>query len=153
MLYYYQIGIECLTLYSFSMQNWKRPAEEVEFLMYLYSRYLEEIRPKLMENNVRLLHLGRTERLPQNVTTALQQTMQKTGDNTGMTLGLALNYDARTEITDAVVKIAGLCKDGKLSLDDIDQDDWGAFEDCATGPDVELDPENPGTWPAGCEGV
>ena len=121
-MYCVDIGIECLTLYSFSMQNWKRPAEEVEFLMYLYSRYLEEISPKLMENNVRLVHLGRTERLPQNVTTALRQTMQKTRANTGMTLGLALNYDARTEITDAVIKIAGLCRDGQLKLEDIDQD-------------------------------
>ena len=137
-MYCVDIGIECLTLYSFSMQNWKRPAEEVEFLMYLYSRYLEEIRPKLMENNVRLVHLGRTERLPQNVTTALQQTMQITGANTGMTLGLALNYDARTEITDAVVKIAGLCKDGQLKLEDIDQDCVSNYLYTAQLPDPDL---------------
>ncbi len=137
-MYCVDIGIECLTLYSFSMQNWKRPAEEVEFLMYLYSRYLEEIRPRLMENNVRLVHLGRTERLPQNVTTALQQTMKITGANTGMTLGLALNYDARTEITDAVVKIAGLCKDGQLKLEDIDQDCVSNYLYTAHLPDPDL---------------
>ena len=137
-MYCIEIGIECLTLYSFSMQNWKRPAEEVEFLMYLYSRYLEEIRPRLMENNVRLVHLGRTERLPQNVTTALQETMQITGANTGMTLGLALNYDARTEITDAVVKIAGLCKDGQLSIEDIDQDLVSNYLYTAHLPDPDL---------------
>ncbi len=137
-MYCVGIGIKCLTLYSFSMQNWKRPAEEVEFLMYLYSRYLEEIRPKLMENNVRLVHLGRTERLPQNVTTALQQTMQETRANTGMTLGLALNYDARTEITDAVIKIAGLCKDGQLSLEDIDQDVVSNYLYTAHLPDPDL---------------
>ena len=137
-MYCIEIGIECLTLYSFSMQNWKRPAEEVEFLMYLYSMYLEEIRPRLMENNVRLVHLGRTERLPQNVTTALQQTMQETRNNTGMTLGLALNYDARTEITDAVVKIAGLCKDGQLALEDIDQDCVSNYLYTAHLPDPDL---------------
>ena len=137
-MYCIEIGIECLTLYSFSMQNWKRPAEEVEFLMYLYSMYLEEIRPRLTENNVRLIHLGRTEKLPQNVTTALQQAMRQTRDNTGMTLGLALNYDARTEITDAVVKIASLCKDGQLALEDIDQDCVSNYLYTAQLPDPDL---------------
>ncbi len=137
-MYCVEIGIECLTLYSFSMQNWKRPAEEVEFLMYLYSRYLEEICPRLMENNVRLVHLGRIGRLPQKVTTALQQTMRQTRDNTGTTLGLALNYDARTEITDAVVKIAGLCKDGQLKLEDIDQDCVSNYLYTAHLPDPDL---------------
>lgn len=88
-MYCVDIGIECLTLYSFSMQNWKRPAEEVEFLMYLYSRYLEEIRPKLMDNDVRLVHLGRTQHLPENVTTALAETVSMTSSNAGMALGLA----------------------------------------------------------------
>jgi undecaprenyl diphosphate synthase len=120
-MYCVDIGVECLTLYSFSMQNWKRPAEEVEFLMYLYSRYLEEIRPKLMDNNVRLVHLGRTSRLPANVTGALAETVSMTGSNTGMALGLALNYGARAEITDAVIGIAREYKAGRLDLDDIDE--------------------------------
>lgn len=120
-MYCVDIGVECLTLYSFSMQNWKRPAEEVDFLMYLYSRYLEEIRPKLMDNDVRLVHLGRTERLPDNVTTALGETVAKTRANTGMVLGLALNYGARSEITDAVIRIAEACKNGRLAPADIDE--------------------------------
>ncbi|MCK5473752.1 MAG: di-trans,poly-cis-decaprenylcistransferase, partial [Planctomycetes bacterium] len=115
------MGIEYLTLYSFSMQNWKRPAEEIDFLMYLYSRYLEEIRPSLMRNNARLIHLGRTEKLPKTVTDALAETIRLTSANTGMVLGLALNYGARTEITDAVKKIAQEYKDGQLQLDEIDQ--------------------------------
>lgn len=120
-MYCVDIGIECLTLYSFSMQNWKRPAEEVEFLMYLYSRYLEEIRPKLMDNNVRLVHLGRTARLPDNVTTALAETVAMTAPNTGMALGLALNYGARTEIADAAIQIARDYKAGRLEIEDIDE--------------------------------
>ncbi len=115
------MGIEYLTLYSFSMQNWKRPAKEVDFLMYLYSRYLEEIRPNLMKNNVKLVHLGQTEKLPQIVTDALVKTVELTGANTGMVLGLALNYGARTEIIDAVKKIAQEYKAGRLGLEEIDQ--------------------------------
>ena len=116
------MGVEYLTLYSFSMQNWKRPAEEVDFLMHLYSRYLEEIRPNLIQNNVRLLHLGQTENLPKMVTDALAKTIELTGANTGMVLGLALNYGARTEIVDAVKKIAQEYKLGQMELDAIDQD-------------------------------
>jgi len=115
------MGVEYLTLYSFSMQNWKRPADEVDFLMYLYSRYLAEIRPNLMRNNVRLLHLGQTKRLPKMVTDALAETVRLTNTNTGMVLGLALNYGARTEIVDAIKKIAQEYKTGKLQFDAIDQ--------------------------------
>jgi len=115
------MGIEYLTLYSFSMQNWKRPAEEVDFLMHLYSRYLEEIRPNLIQNNVKLAHLGQTEKLPQIVTDALAKTIELTSANTGMVLGLALNYGARAEIVDAVKKIAQEYKAGRLELEEIDQ--------------------------------
>lgn len=120
--YCVRLGIEYLTLYSFSMQNWKRPAEEVDFLMHLYAAYLEGIRPSLMENNVRLLHLGRTDRLPESVIEALEKTMEITRDNSGMVLGLALNYGARAEIVDAVRKIATEHHNGTLALEEIDQD-------------------------------
>ena len=116
------VGIEYLTLYSFSMQNWKRPKEEIDFLMYLYSEYLKGIRPNLMENNVKLIHLGQTERLPQMVIDALTETMEITSDNTGMVLGLALNYGARTEIVDAVKRIVQESKDGQLKADTINQE-------------------------------
>jgi len=114
------MGVEYLTLYSFSMQNWKRPTEEVDFLMHLYSRYLEEIRPNLKRNNVKLVHLGQTEKLPEMVTDALAETVRLTEGNTGMVLGLALNYGARTEIVEAVKKIAQEYKDGQFVLDAID---------------------------------
>lgn len=116
------IGVEYLTLYSFSMQNWKRPAEEIEFLMQLYAMYLEGIRPRLMEKNVKLLHLGRRQRLPQMVLDALDKTMEITAGNDGMVLGLALNYGSRTEIVDAARKIAAECKDGSLDPDQIDEE-------------------------------
>jgi len=114
-------GIETLILYSFSMENWKRPKAEVNALMNLYTQYLIEIRPKLTRRNVRLVHLGRLAGLPPSVKTELIKTMKKTSGNTGMTLGLALNYGGRTEIVDAARKIAQEYKKEQLHLKDIDQ--------------------------------
>jgi len=121
--YCVDVGIEYLTLYSFSMQNWKRPEEEISFLMHLYERYLEEIRPTLMKNNVKLAHLGRRVPLPDGVLEALDETVRQTGGNDGMVLGLALNYGSRTEIADAARAIANDYKEGRIKdLDDIDCD-------------------------------
>jgi len=114
-------GIETLTLYSFSMENWKRPKAEVNALMDLYTQYLIEIRPKLTRRNVRLIHLGRLAGLPPSVKTELIKTMAKTSANTGMTLALALNYSGRAEIVDAARKIAQEYKKGQLRLQDIDE--------------------------------
>lgn len=114
-------GIESLTLYSFSIDNWKRPKAEVNSLMHLYARYLAEIRPKLMKNNVKLIHLGRLTELPSAVKKELAKTIEITAANTGMTLALALNYGSRTEIIDATKKIAQKYKSGKLHLKNIDE--------------------------------
>jgi len=114
-------GIESLTLYSFSIENWKRPKVEVDALMELYTRYLIEIRYTLTKNNVRLVHLGRLEGLPASVQKELAETIELTMANTGMVLALALNYGGRTEIVDATKKIAQEYKDGKLQLSDIDE--------------------------------
>jgi len=119
--YCVDFGIESLTLYSFSIENWKRPKPEVNSLMYLYTRYLVEIRSTLMKNNVKLVHLGRLAQLPQQVKKELVETMKITAGNTGMTLALALNYGGRAEIIDAAKKIARKYKKGRLSLKDIDE--------------------------------
>jgi undecaprenyl diphosphate synthase len=114
-------GIEALTLYSFSMENWKRPKEEVDELMHLYAEYLVGMRPTLMEDNVRLIHLGRKAELPDSVKKALDETIEKTSSNTGMVFAVALNYSGRAEIIDATKEIARLHKAGKLMLDDINE--------------------------------
>jgi undecaprenyl diphosphate synthase len=132
------IGIEYLTLYSFSMQNWKRPEEEVGFLMHLIAAYLEGIRPNLMRDNVRLLHLGRRERLPQMMLDALDETMEITGINNGMVLGLALNYGSREEMADAARAIAQECRDGKLDPEDIDEACFGRHLNTAGWRDPDL---------------
>ncbi|MHC4424734.1 MAG: isoprenyl transferase [Planctomycetota bacterium] len=115
-------GIESLTIYSFSIENWKRPEAEINALMHLYSEYLVGIRPTLMKNNVELIHLGRLAGLPLPVQNELTKTMEDTSANTGMKLALALNYGGRAEIVDAAKKIAQECKRGELSLKDIDEE-------------------------------
>jgi undecaprenyl diphosphate synthase len=114
-------GVQSLTLYSFSMENWKRPQAEVNALMHLYAEYLVGIRPSLMKNNVRLIHLGRASGLPESVVEELSRTMEMTRGNSGMVLALALNYSGRAEIIDAVRAIARAHQAGELSLEDIDE--------------------------------
>lgn len=114
-------GIESLILYSFSIENWKRPRSEVNALMHLYAEYLAGIRSVLTENNVRLVHFGRMSQLPAPVIKELRKTIELTSGNTGMVLGLALNYSGRTEIIDAVRLIAKEYKNGRICLDDIDE--------------------------------
>jgi undecaprenyl diphosphate synthase len=116
------LGMHSLTLYSFSMDNWKRPKAEVNALMHLYAEYLVGIRPNLMKNNAKLIHLGRMAELPEMVSRELLGTMDMTKDNTGMVLALALNYSGRAEIVDATRAIAQACKAGRLQLEDIDED-------------------------------
>ncbi len=115
------LGIESLTLYSFSIENWKRPASEINALMSLYTQYLVKIRSTLMKNNVRLMHLGRLQQLPEDVRNELLETIKLTADNSGMVLALALNYSGRAELTDAARKIAQKCRNRELGVDDIDE--------------------------------
>ena len=91
-----------------------------------------------MENSVRLVHLGQTNKLPDSVVNALADTIKTTRENDGMVLGLALNYGSRTEIIDAVKKIAAEYKDGQLSLDQIDQECFGNHLYTAGLPDPDL---------------
>jgi len=115
-------GIETLTLYSFSLENWERPESEVNTLMHLYTQYLIGIRPTMMENNVKLIHLGRLAQLPEAVKKELSKTIEVTTGNTGMKLALALNYGGRTEIVDAAKKIAQQYKMGEINMEDINED-------------------------------
>ena len=115
------MGIKSLTLYTFSIENWKRPKKEVDALMHLYSQYLVGIRPLMMKNKVKLVHLGRTCDLPAKLQEELAKSIEMTADNAGMVLGLALNYSGRAEIIDATKKIAQQYKTGEFRLEDIDE--------------------------------
>ena len=132
------LGLECLYLYAFSAQNWKRPKIEVNFLMQLYVRYLASIRTTLKKHNVRLVHLGSVDNLPAKVLRELNKTIEQSADNTGMVLALALNYGSREEITFAIQKIAQEYKDEKISLSDITQDCIDRHLYTASLPDPDL---------------
>ncbi len=108
------LGLEVLTLYSFSTENWTRDHDEVSFLMDLYVEYLRAQRPQLMENNIRFRQIGRRDGLPPAVLKELDQSTELTAEHDGLTLCLAINYGSRSEITDAVVKLARQVKTGSL---------------------------------------
>jgi undecaprenyl diphosphate synthase len=114
-------GPDFLTLYSFSLENWKRPVDEVTFLMEMYVDYLRQELPTMMENNIRFRQIGRLENLPQQVLDEMQVAVDRTRDNDGMTLLLALNYSSRAEITDAVRSIARDVERGTLRPADVSE--------------------------------
>jgi undecaprenyl diphosphate synthase len=97
-----QIGIQVLTLYAFSVDNWKRPRNEIEGLWRLLRFYLRRELANLMKNDIQLVAIGRLESLPDTVQEDLQHAMDKTARNKGMRLNLAINYGGRTELVDAV---------------------------------------------------
>lgn len=113
-----KLGVRYLTLYTFSTENWKRPVAEVAALMALLFESIEE--EIFVKNNVAFRIIGDLDKLPENVRERLNACMERTAANDSMTLVLALSYSAKWEITEAVRSIASKVKDGKLSLDEVD---------------------------------
>jgi len=131
-------GIEYLTLYAFSTENWKRPQEEVDGLMELLKEFLHLHHEDLMKNRLRLRAIGRIEQLPPATNQALQDEMIATANNTGGTLVLALNYGGRAEIVDAAQKIARAAVDGKLNLSELDENRFSEYLYAPDIPDPDL---------------
>jgi len=96
-----RLKISALTLYAFSLENWRRPKAEIDFLMRLLREYLRKELPVIHENNIRLLVIGRPDQLPVEVRSDIKRAMRQTEANTGMRLAVALNYGARAELVDA----------------------------------------------------
>lgn len=117
-----RLGIEQLTLYCFSTENWKRPTEEVNFLMMLLKEYLIKERTEIMKQNIRFTVIGRREGLPDFVQAEMDENIRVSSANTGMTLCLAINYSGRTEIVDAVRTLAQQLSVGTLQANDIDEE-------------------------------
>lgn len=131
-------GIETLTLFCLSSENWKRPAQELEFLMALLREYLIGERESLVENNLRLKIIGRRERLPQDVQIEMDRTLKACRDNDGMTLVLAINYGSRSEIVDAITAIAKRVQAGEVECDAITEEMVEQHLYTASLPDPDL---------------
>lgn len=116
------IGIKALTVYAFSTENWKRPDEEVKFLMKLPIKFFNEFAPELVENNIRLKVIGNVEELPIDLQQKVLEISELTKNNTKMTLTIALNYGSQDEIKQAVQAIATDVKNGQLNVEDINED-------------------------------
>lgn len=133
-----KIGIKYLTLYAFSTENWNRPKEEVDALMSLLVKTINQETKTLNKNNIRLQAIGDLESLEKDTYQELQKAIENTASNTHMTLILALSYSSRWEITEAVKKIAQQLQNNIISQDDINQDLISSYLSTAKYPDPEL---------------
>lgn len=131
-------GIEFLTLYAFSTENWLRPKQEVDILMRILLRALRSELKTMQENNIRLLTVGNLQKLPEAIAIVLLDVVHKTAHNTGMTLTLALSYGGREEITHAARSIAEKVKNGLIPLDSIDESMLNEHLYTAQIPEVDL---------------
>lgn len=132
-----EIGIEYLTLYAFSTENWSRPKEEVDALMGLFVQAISEETDDLLKNNVRLRAIGDISSLPENVQEKFLWSINKLNSCTGLTLVIAISYSSRWEITEAVKQIAGQVKLGKIQPSEID----GSLIECYLNTSQIPDPE------------
>ena len=133
-----EAGIEILTLYTFSTENWKRPKKEVDSLMKLLETYLDKESERLAKKDIRIKAIGRIEGLPEGVRDKIKKIENRTKDNKGLLLNLALNYGGRPEITDAAKKIAEEVKAGKLSPEDISEEVFEKYLYTKDIPDPDL---------------
>ncbi len=132
------LGIEQLTLYCLSSENWKRPQEEIDFLMHLLQQYMISERETIMENNIQVRMVGRRENIPGHVLRELDDTVSMSRRNSGMWLNLAINYGSRGEIVDAVQKIAGKIAAREIAVEEIDEDVVSAHLYTAGAEDPDL---------------
>jgi undecaprenyl diphosphate synthase len=133
-----ELGVEYLTLYAFSTENWNRPKEEVDALMVLLVDTIVKETPTLMKNNISLQTIGDLSRLPQATRDKFLECIQLTSQNTGLTLVIALSYSARWEIIQATKRIAQALQDGQLLVEDINEEVLSNHMTTAHMPDPDL---------------
>ena len=133
-----ELGIEYLTLYAFSTENWNRPKEEVDALMSLLVDTIVKETPTLMKNNIRLSTIGDLARLPENAQQKSLACMEETSKNTGLKLVIALSYSARWEIIQATRNIALAVQQGNMLLEDISEELISTYMTTAQMPDPDL---------------
>ena len=133
-----RLGVEYLTLYTFSTENWNRPKEEVDALMTLLVDTIAKETPTLMENNVRLQTIGDIDRLPEGAKRKFLGCIEQTSHNTGLTMVLALSYSSRWEITEAVRKAVRRAQDGELRAEDVNEQLVSSLMTTDQMPDPDL---------------
>jgi undecaprenyl diphosphate synthase len=133
-----RIGIRCLTLYAFSVENWLRPEAEVRALMNLLLRYLEKEAREMMAQGIRLTAIGDLDSLDAPVLGKLRETMEKTAGNQGMVLNLALSYGGRDEIATAVRRMVGDAISGKIVQADVNKELFSKYLYTTGIPDPDL---------------
>jgi undecaprenyl diphosphate synthase len=133
-----RLGLDQLTLYCLSVENWKRPPRELNFLMRLLRHFLMVERNELMDQNVRLTMIGRREGLPANVLDEYERTAGQTATNDGMTLCLAVNYGGRTEISDAARRLAEDVQAGRVEPEQVDESLFASYLGTAGMNDPDL---------------
>jgi undecaprenyl diphosphate synthase len=133
-----RMGVRSLTLYAFSVENWKRPRAEVRYLMRLLRHFLVQERATLMENAVRLRCIGRLATLPEGVLAELRRTEAMTAQNPGMLLRLALSYGSRSELADGLRRLAGDVRRGALAEESIDEETLRGYLYDPHTPDPDL---------------
>ncbi len=133
-----RLGVGHLTLYCFSSENWKRPQNELDFLMTLLHKYLLEERAEIMGQNIRFTTIGRRDGLPDSVLAEIDENVRLSRGNTGMTLCLAINYGGRTELVDAVRALCGQARRGELDAEAVDEDAVSNALYTAGMPDPDL---------------
>jgi undecaprenyl diphosphate synthase len=133
-----RLGVGQLTLYCLSSENWKRPPQELEFLMALLEQYLLQERAEIQEQNIRFRVIGRREGLPERVLREIDESVRLSAGNTGMVLCLAINYGGRTELVDAVRALARDVEAGRRAADAIDESAVGDALYTAGMPDPDL---------------
>jgi len=133
-----RLGIDILTLYAFSTENWKRPEKEVKFLMGLPQEFLAKEMDELMDKNIQIKVIGFIDQLPEHTLKAVQEAEELTKNNTGLILNFALNYGSRNEILRATQLIARDILDGKLSADEIEEQTLNKYLLTNDFPDPDL---------------
>jgi undecaprenyl diphosphate synthase len=114
-------GIKVLTLYAFSTENWKRPKDEVNYLMSLPIKFFNQKLPEFMRRNIKILISGDIDGLPKKTRNAVERAMKKTKNNTGLIVNFALNYSSRSEILQAIYRVLKDATENGLSIDDLDE--------------------------------
>lgn len=133
-----KIGVRTLTLYAFSTENWKRPEEEVNGLMNILVIYINSQLKRILENNIIFRVIGDYSKLPSSIVKLLDNSIDKSKDNNGMVLNIALNYGGRAEIISSIKNLYKDIEKGKLSLDELNEESFKNYLYTKENSDVDL---------------